>query len=156
MSKLRIAFIPLIRSTFDVALANEMISSAREALVAANLELIGPAEAVMDLAAAQSAAAELDSASPDLILIFQASFADSTMVAALTENQSTPLMLWGVPEPWTGGRLRLNSLCGINLAGHALTLLKRPLPIRLRLARRPGRPAENPCSGSRRGGHASS
>ncbi|MCB1454596.1 MAG: fucose isomerase, partial [Rhizobiaceae bacterium] len=26
-----------------------------------------------------------------------------------------------VPEPHTGGRLRLNSLCGINLAGHALT-----------------------------------
>ncbi len=80
----------------------------------------------MDLSAAQSAAKQLDSASPDLILIFQATFADSTMVAALTENSTAPVLLWGVPEPWTGGRLRLNSLCGINLAGHALTLLKRP------------------------------
>ncbi len=36
-----------------------------------------------------------------------------------------PIFLWAVPEDWTGGRLRLNSLCGINLAGHALTLLHR-------------------------------
>jgi L-fucose isomerase-like protein len=31
------------------------------------------------------------------------------------------LLLWAVPEGHTGGRLRLNSLCGINLAAHALT-----------------------------------
>jgi L-fucose isomerase-like protein len=30
-------------------------------------------------------------------------------------------VLWAAPEERTGGRLRLNSLCGINLAGHALT-----------------------------------
>ncbi|RME63594.1 MAG: fucose isomerase, partial [Caldilineae bacterium] len=29
-------------------------------------------------------------------------------------------LLWAVPEERDGGRLRLNSLCGINLAGHAL------------------------------------
>lgn len=28
--------------------------------------------------------------------------------------------MWSFPEPRQGGRLRLNSLCGINLAGHAL------------------------------------
>jgi len=31
------------------------------------------------------------------------------------------LLLWALPEERTGGRLRLNSLCGINLAGHSLT-----------------------------------
>ena len=58
----------------------------------------------------------------DLTLVFQATFADSSMVTALVEGIDAPLFLWAVPEPWTGGRLRLNSLCGINLAGHALTL----------------------------------
>ena len=33
-----------------------------------------------------------------------------------------PLLLWAVPEAPTGERLRLNSLCGINLGGHALNL----------------------------------
>ena len=122
---LRIAFFPLIRSTFDVALANNMIRLAREALSATGMELFGPAEPISDLSAAQAAAAELLSTSVDLILIFQATFADSTMVTALTENVDAPIFLWAVPEPWTGERLRLNSLCGINLAGHALTLRKR-------------------------------
>ena len=125
MKDLRIAFIPLVRTTFDVALAGEMIHAARQALLAAGLELVGPAEAVTDLAAAQAAARELASAPVDLLLVFQATFADSTMVTALAEGVDAPLFLWAVPEPWTGERLRLNALCGINLAGHALTLRKR-------------------------------
>jgi L-fucose isomerase-like protein len=65
---------------------------------------------------------ELSTNNANMILIFQATFADSTMVTTLTENVNAPIFLWAVPEPWTGERLRLNSLCGINLAGHALTL----------------------------------
>ena len=125
MEPLRIAFLPLIRTTFDVPLAEKMISEARQALVAAGFHLVGPAQSVTDLAAAQAAAAELSSISFDLLLVFQATFADSTMTVALTEKMDAPVFLWAVPEPWTGERLRLNSLCGINLAGHALTLRQR-------------------------------
>jgi L-fucose isomerase-like protein len=39
----------------------------------------------------------------------------------LAEASKAPLFLWAVPEDHTGGRLRLNSFCGINLGGHALT-----------------------------------
>ena len=61
----------------------------------------------------------------DLLLVFQATFADSTLVTSLVDGfnsrgVTSPVFLWAVPEPRTGGRLRLNSLCGINLAGHAL------------------------------------
>lgn len=122
MNALRIAFLPLVRTTFDVPLAEAMIAEARQALLAAGFELTGPTHALTDFAAAESAAAELASTSFDLLLIFQATFADSTMTVALTEKTEAPVFLWAVPEPWTGGRLRLNSLCGINLAGHALTL----------------------------------
>ncbi|GAB4480061.1 MAG: L-fucose/L-arabinose isomerase family protein [Anaerolineales bacterium] len=122
MEPLRVAFLPLIRTTFDVPLAETMISEARQTLLAAGFELLGPAQAVTDFAAAQSAADELSALFFDLLLIFQATFADSTMTVALTEKVEAPIFLWAVPEPWTGGRLRLNSLCGINLAGHALTL----------------------------------
>jgi len=118
---LRIAFLPLIRTTFDVPLAETMISEARQSLLAAGFELVGPAEGLTDLAVAQAAAAELASTPVDLLLVFQATFADSTMTVALAEKTDAQIFLWAVPEPWTGGRLRLNSLCGINLAGHALT-----------------------------------
>jgi L-fucose isomerase-like protein len=122
MTPHRIAFIPLARTTFDIPLANEVTQQARQALVAAGLELTGPDELVTDLAAAQAAARKAAEEAVDLLLVFQATFADSTMVTTLVEAVEAPLFLWAIPEPRTGGRLRLNSLCGINLAGHALTL----------------------------------
>ena len=122
MEALRIAFLPLVRTTFDVPLAETMIGAARQSLLAAGFELTGPTQGLTDLAAAQTAAIELASTPVDLLLVFQATFADSTMTVALTEKTEAPVFLWAVPEPWTGERLRLNSLCGINLAGHALTL----------------------------------
>jgi L-fucose isomerase-like protein len=124
MTPLRIAFFPIVRIQFDIALAEEMISKAREHLRSAGFELVGPEQAISDLPAAQAAAQMLSSAPVDLALIFQATFADSSMVVALSEAVDAPIFLWSVPEAWTGERLRLNSLCGINLAGHALTLRK--------------------------------
>ena len=56
----------------------------------------------------------------DLLVVLQATFADSTMVMALAEVVEAPLLLWAVPEERSGGRLRLNSFCGINLGAHAL------------------------------------
>ena len=75
----------------------------------------------MDAAAAQAATAALGGQPLDLLLIFQATFADSTMAVSLAQAVDAPLLLWAVPEARSGGRLRLNSLCGINLAAHGLT-----------------------------------
>ena len=117
-----IAFLPIVRVQFDVALADQMIQAGRESLKLAGFELVGPDKAISDLASAEAAVAKLSNVGVDLLLIFQATFADSSMVAAITESIDAPIFLWSVPETWTGGRLRLNSLCGINLAGHTLTL----------------------------------
>jgi L-fucose isomerase-like protein len=126
MKTLRIAFIPIVRIQFDVALAEEVIAEARRNLRAAGFELVGPEKAIHSLEGVQAAIRMLANTSADLVLIFQATFADSTMVTALAEAVSAPIFLWAIPEAWTGERLRLNSLCGINLAGHALTLKKIP------------------------------
>jgi len=117
----KLGFISIIRTTFDVPLAEEMTQRARTALTAAGYSLLGRPEAVTTLEQAAAAADELAALQPDLLIIFQATFADSTMAMALAHTVETPLLLWAVPEEHTGGRLRLNSLCGINLAGHALT-----------------------------------
>ena len=121
MSKLQVAFAPLARTTFDIPLAKNVTAAARKQLEDAGLELLEPKELITDLGAAQKFAARLADDLPDLLLIFQATFADSTMVMALVEMLDAPVFLWAVPEDHTGGRLRLNSFCGINLAGHALT-----------------------------------
>lgn len=117
----KLGFISIIRTTFDVPLAEEMTQRARAALTAAGHTLLGQAEAVTTLEQAAAAAEDLAALQPDLLIVFQATFADSTMVMALVHTVDAPLLLWAVPEEHTGGRLRLNSLCGINLGGHALT-----------------------------------
>jgi L-fucose isomerase-like protein len=83
-----------------------------------------PEQPIGDIALAKQAAQKFANAPIDLLLIFQATFADSTMVVELVQSIDAPVFLWAVPEDWTGERLRLNSMCGINLAGHALTLRK--------------------------------
>jgi len=101
-----------------------MISAARDALLAAGFQLEEPEQPVNHIALAKQAAQKLSDTPVDLLLIFQATFADSTMAVELVQSIDAPVFLWAVPETWTGERLRLNSLCGINLAGHALTLRK--------------------------------
>jgi L-fucose isomerase-like protein len=118
---LHIGFIPIARPTFDVALAAEMTGRMRASLEGLGCAIHGPADLVMDLDGLRAAAAELLSEPIDLLLAFQASFADSTMVVDLARTSpGAPLLLWALPEERTGGRLRLNSFCGINLAAHAL------------------------------------
>lgn len=124
MNPLRIAFLPIIRHTFDVPFAEQMIGEARQALVEAGFHLLEPERPIHDLSIAKEIAQDFSKLDLDLLLIFQATFADSTMVVEIAQAFDAPLFLWAVPEAWTGERLRLNSLCGINLAGHALTLRK--------------------------------
>jgi len=118
---LRIGFVPVARPTFDTALAAEMTGRVRGQLAGAGCQIIGPESLVMDAAAAQAAIDMLADQPLDLLLAFQASFADSTVVVNLARSVDAPLLLWAVPEEGTGGRLRLNSFCGINLGAHGLT-----------------------------------
>lgn len=116
----RIAFFPILRQTFDVAFAQQMIDASRTSLQNANLELVEPEDLISNLESAKDAASLINHQPVDALVIFQATFADSTLASALVANTSIPVYLWAVPEPWTGERLRLNSFCGINLAAHSL------------------------------------
>jgi L-fucose isomerase-like protein len=121
-----VALVPLARTTFDIPLAEEMTAQVRSALEQASLELVGPGDLVTNLDRVAAVADELAQDPPDLLLAFQATFADTTMVTRLAAAVDAPLLLWAVPEPLTGDRLRLNSYCGINLAAHALKRAGRP------------------------------
>ena len=120
MNSLRIGFVPIARPTFDTALAAEATAQARHHLHAQGWELCGTEEMVMDIAAAQAVAAELKESPPDLLLLFQATISDSTVSMILAKAIDAPLLLWALPEEPSGGRLRLNSLCGINLSAFSL------------------------------------
>lgn len=117
---MRVGLLPLGRATFDVPFAEARLSAMLAALDAAGAETVGPRRLLLDGEAAEAAIREVAAAGPDLALVLQVTFTDAGAVARAAETLAMPLALWSVPEPRSGGRLRLNALCGLNLAAHAL------------------------------------
>ncbi len=111
----------LARPTFDVEYATEVAHAAWQRLVDLGDELIGSPELILDADALGAATAALSNEPVDALVVVQATFADATLAAAIADANPAPLMLWAIPEERTGGRLRLNSFCGINLAAFRLT-----------------------------------
>ena len=124
----RIGVAALGRSTFDVPFAEEKCAAAFEALSAAGFDVVGPRNLLYDAEAAGEALTALKRANDlEFLLLLQVTFTDATMTAKLVEETGLPAVMWAIPEPRLGGRLRLNAYCGLNLAAHALG--KRGLPL---------------------------
>ena len=119
--KPRVGVIVLARPQFDTALAEEMVGKAWQALQTLDAEFVGSPELLFDAAAASHRIPDLKHRPLDLLLLIQATFTDATMTVALAKAVDAPVMFWSFPEPRTGGRLRLNTICGVNLAAHALS-----------------------------------
>jgi L-fucose isomerase-like protein len=117
---LHVALLPLARSSFDTALASDVFGSVRGALEGAGFRVFAPDELLEDAGRVTTLLERWPEPAPDLTIILQATFADASMVQTVADRVDAPLLLWAVPEPPDGGRLRLNSLCGVNLAGHSL------------------------------------
>ncbi|MEM7567854.1 MAG: hypothetical protein AAF321_11545 [Pseudomonadota bacterium] len=121
----RIGVVALARPTFDVPLAEAVAGEAFAALDATKHTLIGPRDLLFDADAARAALDALSRETLDLLIILQVTFTDATMTAEIARAVDAPLLIWAFPEARTGGRLRLNSFCGLNLAAHALGLIGR-------------------------------
>jgi len=117
---LRVGVLSLARPTFDVPFAEQVCTDAWNLLEQIPVDWIGARELLFDAESVESQLAKLKKSHIDLFLIMQLTFTDATMTVKLAESFDVPLLFWSFPEKRTGGRLRLNSLCGVNLAAHAL------------------------------------
>ena len=115
-----IGVMALARGTFDVPHAEETAARAFATLGALDAEIVGSQSLLFDEDAARCELAELKQKRLDLMLVLQVTFTDAGIAKRIAEEIEAPLAFWAFPEPRTGGRLRLNSLCGVNLAAHAL------------------------------------
>ena len=112
-----VALVALARPTFDLACAQGNFDSARALLQELGAEVVGPAELVMTVD--DVAAVALPPA--DLHILFMASFSDASPAVELLGSVKGPVLGWSMREPGeVGERLKLNSMCGVNLAAHAL------------------------------------
>ncbi len=118
---LPILTLALARPTFDVPYAESFAAQAFAAIDAAGLNTIGPRDLLFDAGAARAAIAGISPREISGVLVLQVTFTDASMTVEIAKAfPGVALGLWAFPEPRAGGRLRLNSFCGLNLAAHAL------------------------------------
>lgn len=116
----RCTLIALARPTFDVAAAQRNFDAARSLLIELGETVEGPTTLVMTPEDTARAEAALDP-SCDLFILLNASFADASAAVSLLAGVKGEVLLWSVREfGEVGDRLLLNSMCGSNLAAHAL------------------------------------
>lgn len=119
MSKLKIGIAGVWYDCFDEALSQELYRGAVDTLGKLGqewgFELIAAPAATNNVDVCTAFRDELRTADVDMMLLQSCSFAGGEIVAAFADL-GVPLGLWAMPEPeTTGGSLRLNSLCGVNL-----------------------------------------
>ncbi len=123
---MRVGILPLARPTFDVAFAGEKLAAMLGALDdwarEGGHEIVGPRDLLMQ--ADPEALAQV--AEADALLILQVTFTDAAFATRAATGFDGAVAVWAVPEPRSGGRLRLNAFCGLNLLSHALGLNARP------------------------------
>ena len=114
-----IGFIAIARTTFDVPLAAEMTDQVRKSLIRAGFSLQGPEGLVTGAEEAEAAIAALAGKPVDLLLLLQATFADSTLALQMTEKIKAPLLLVSGTDDqtWPAGEFCADIVARLKKAG---------------------------------------
>ena len=115
-----IGYLALARETFDVEFAESKFSNAKSLLLSLSPSAIGFNELITNDEDASKALTFFKSNPCDKIFLFQTTFTDAKFLLNFARSIQKPICIVSFPEPRTGGRLRLNSICGLNLAMHSL------------------------------------
>jgi L-fucose isomerase-like protein len=131
---LRLGLACLARSRFDYATARDLYHKSVAALKAFDgVEVIAPDDLILDNPDApvpgliRQASAFFHAAQVDALIVQNGTFTMGDMALELLESFKVPVVLWALPEPdWDGGRLKLNSLVGLNVNSSHLFKMGRP------------------------------
>jgi len=115
--EIRVGLVCLARKTFDYQAAEEIYRNIKDDLK--KLEDIQweiVESLVIEIEEAQTAAHRLVSQEIDALVCISGTFALGHLILELNKVIKKPILLWGLEElPYDGGKIRLNSVCGINL-----------------------------------------
>ena len=115
-----IGYLALARETFDVEYAESKFKIAKSLLLSLSPDAIGFENLITNDEDANSALSFFNSNDFEKIFLFQTTFTDAKFLLNFAKSIQKPICIVSFPEPRTGGRLRLNSICGLNLAMHSL------------------------------------
>ena len=124
----KVALLATGRSTFVQAAGRSAHRRALKLLEELGAEVTGPGHLIEYADGIGSAG--FTTAEADLGILLCATFADASVALAAFGSSPRPVVLWAVPDPAPlGERLYQNSLCGANLAAHAL--VREGVPVKL-------------------------
>jgi len=107
----------LARTTFDYDAAEELwrkIQGDLERLE--NVTIITYDKLIFEVEDAKQAASIFARSKVDGLVIISGTFHLGHLALELVKEVHAPILLWGLPElPYNGGKIRLNSVCGVNL-----------------------------------------
>ncbi|QKV20073.1 L-fucose/L-arabinose isomerase family protein [Oricola thermophila] len=126
------------RPTFDVDHARACSPAAISLLRDSGVQFTGDGDMLFDNAQVAAAIEASAGDAADGVIVIQSTFTDAEAICMIAERFGGPLRIWALPEPRTGGRLRLNAFCGLNLAAHALGLRNREFVPLYAAPERPG------------------
>ena len=115
--KIKIGVVCIARKTFDYIAAEDIFKNIQIGLKKIeNIDWEITSELVIEIEHAQAAAQELKSKGIDGLVCISGTFALGHLILELNKVIQKPILLWGLEElPYDGGKIRLNSVCGINL-----------------------------------------
>lgn len=115
--KINIGVVCLARKTFDYVAAFNIyknILNDLNRIENVNWEVIP--ELIIEVSEAQDAGHILTTKEIDALICISGTFALGHLILELNKILNKPILLWGLEElPYNGGKIRLNSVCGINL-----------------------------------------
>jgi L-fucose isomerase-like protein len=115
--EIRVGLVCIARKTFDYRAAAEIYSKIKEDLKKiehVQWEIVE--DLVIEIDNAQNAAHRMASKEIDALVCISGTFALGHLILELNKVIKKPILLWGLEElPYDGGKIRLNSICGINL-----------------------------------------
>jgi L-fucose isomerase-like protein len=114
---IKIGVVCLARKTFDYEAAKEIyIKISQDLRTIENVSWEIVPELVIEIEDAQKVALEFASKGIDALICISGTFALGHLILELNNIIDRPILLWGLDElPYDGGKIRLNSVCGINL-----------------------------------------
>jgi len=115
--KIKIGVVCVARKTFDYIAAEEIFKKIQSKLKKIeNIDWEINSELLIETEDAQATAQKLKSKNIDGLICISGTFALGHLILELNKVIQKPILLWGLEElPYDGGKIRLNSVCGINL-----------------------------------------
>jgi len=125
LQQVKVGLAVIARKFFDFAYVEQLLPAMRQALET-NYSKVLYGGLIFTSDEAERAVRLFKEQGCDLVVVAFGTFADAAPTVTLARSIDVPLLLWSPAEPPSEtGRLRLNSLCGANLAGNALASLGR-------------------------------